>query len=436
MGRRLVSVIGRVKGGAARGGTGRTIKFWDDENLSIASTVYRRSSGVGQQPNPLTPNAGIPTTLLVDRLSTDAFVTVTSVAAFNVGDLIPIYDGTNTVYKVVTIITPGTRRLDLDSALGFNFAAANTIVNAADMEGHIWAWLDDATDKFAQVTEVASGRKLPPLEFPIAVPISAIAIYEEGTIAGTRPAINFIGPNLLAVDNGGANRVDITDTAAPRAATYVVGAADGTLTAELVLGTAVIMRGTAASRPAASLAGRLYNSTDTAGGRLERDNGASWDKYAEDETHASSHNSGGADALTIDAAAGTGSLRTLGTSATSAAPGDHNAAHEPGGGDPMAVDAAAGTGSLRTIGSGATQAAAGNHTHTAVHIEAKNSAGAASSESVTWTSAFGVSNPVVACSGAANASDRGCNVTARSSTGATGNLGTAGVQMFIAMEAN
>ena len=42
----------------------------------------------------------------------------------------------------------------------------------------------------------------------------------------------------------------------------------------------------------------------------------------------------------------------------------HATAHEPSGADTMAVDAAAGTGSLRTVGSGATQAAAGDHTHT------------------------------------------------------------------------
>jgi hypothetical protein len=37
----------------------------------------------------------------------------------------------------------------------------------------------------------------------------------------------------------------------------------------------------------------------------------------------------------------------------------HAAAHQPAGGDAMAVDAAAGTGSLRTLGSGAQQAAGG-----------------------------------------------------------------------------
>ena len=42
---------------------------------------------------------------------------------------------------------------------------------------------------------------------------------------------------------------------------------------------------------------------------------------------------------------------------------DHASRHEPSGADTMAVDAVAGTGSLRTLGSGPQNAAAGNHTH-------------------------------------------------------------------------
>jgi len=41
----------------------------------------------------------------------------------------------------------------------------------------------------------------------------------------------------------------------------------------------------------------------------------------------------------------------------------HDSSHEPSGGDVMEVDAVAGTGSLRTLGTGSQQAAAGNHTH-------------------------------------------------------------------------
>jgi len=42
------------------------------------------------------------------------------------------------------------------------------------------------------------------------------------------------------------------------------------------------------------------------------------------------------------------------------APAAHATTHQPGGTDAMAVDAAAGTGSLRTLGTGATQAMPGN----------------------------------------------------------------------------
>src|SRR4051794_35722074 len=88
--------------------------------------------------------------------------------------------------------------------------------------------------------------------------------------------------------------------------------------------------------------------------------------------HHATHESGGTDAMAVDAAAATGSLRTLGTGAAQAVAGNdarltdartptaHATTHQPGGSDAMAVDAAAATGSLRTLGTGAAQAAAGN----------------------------------------------------------------------------
>lgn len=66
--------------------------------------------------------------------------------------------------------------------------------------------------------------------------------------------------------------------------------------------------------------------------------------------HASSHNAGGADALAIDAAAATGSLRTLGTSSTAACAGNdsrlsdartptaHKTSHQSGGSDAIKLD--------------------------------------------------------------------------------------------------
>ena len=88
--------------------------------------------------------------------------------------------------------------------------------------------------------------------------------------------------------------------------------------------------------------------------------------------HHTTHEPGGGDAMAVDAAAATGSLRTIGTGALQACAGNdsrltnartptaHATTHQPGGSDPMAVDAVAATGSLRTLGTGATQAAAGN----------------------------------------------------------------------------
>ncbi|MCA1781912.1 MAG: hypothetical protein ABR616_19195 [Dermatophilaceae bacterium] len=51
---------------------------------------------------------------------------------------------------------------------------------------------------------------------------------------------------------------------------------------------------------------------------------------------------------------------TLDTNTASRSPTTHASSHQPGGSDAMSVDAVAGTGSLRTLGTGSTQAAAGN----------------------------------------------------------------------------
>ena len=80
-------------------------------------------------------------------------------------------------------------------------------------------------------------------------------------------------------------------------------------------------------------------------------------------------------ALASDAGAGTASRRTIGQGTAVSACSDtdsrlsntrtptaHASTHQPGGPDAMAVDAAAATGSLRTLGTGAGQAAPGNDT--------------------------------------------------------------------------
>jgi hypothetical protein len=104
---------------------------------------------------------------------------------------------------------------------------------------------------------------------------------------------------------------------APSDAPYITTTANAALSNEVVLSN-VIQRGTLASRPAASIPGRLYYVTDTGAQRLTRDNGATWDDHNtgygfltgvpttfSPTTHQTAHQTGQVDALTgnIDATA-------------------------------------------------------------------------------------------------------------------------------------
>ena len=86
-------------------------------------------------------------------------------------------------------------------------------------------------------------------------------------------------------------------------------------------------------------------------------------------------------------------------------PGPHHATHEPGGSDPLAVDAAAGTGSLRTLGTGALQAAAGTHAHAgdipAAIVDAKGDLIAATAPDTVARVGVGADGTVLTADGAA-----------------------------------
>ena len=94
--------------------------------------------------------------------------------------------------------------------------------------------------------------------------------------------------------------------------------------------TQAVRRGTRAAQPRAEdvVIGTLYFVTDDT--VTERSNGASWEGYGggvappagQAEAHHLTHEPGGTDPLAVDAAPTVGSLRTLGTGATQAAPGN------------------------------------------------------------------------------------------------------------------
>jgi hypothetical protein len=73
-------------------------------------------------------------------------------------------------------------------------------------------------------------------------------------------------------------------------------------------------------------------------------------------------------------------------------PTAHASTHNAGGSDALSIDAVAGTGSLRTLGTTATSAAAGNHLHTGVYDPAGTAASAVSTHEADTTSVHGIAD--------------------------------------------
>jgi hypothetical protein len=139
--------------------------------------------------------------------------------------------------------------------------------------------------------------------------------------AGVRRLFVNAATGKLSVRTSAGSTVSLEETGgggggAPTDATYIVASANGSLSAEMVLGTSVVMLGTLAARPAAGTAGRLYYVTDAGAQRWSRDDGTAWadttinwaqvlDKPStfSPTAHAASHQHGGADEIATATAA-------------------------------------------------------------------------------------------------------------------------------------
>lgn len=196
--------------GNAIGGSAVEVRIWDDFAATVSSVVTDDSGGGTTIAQPITPNAGTQTTLTVTTLTTDTTLTVASTTGFAVGQLIPIYDGTNTRYRFIRSILSGPPRLTIESAIGVAFSNTNTSVGNPDMQGVVAGWVLDTAFHYIQVKDVASTRLMPTTLIPTMIGNSSVAIQEEGAAVGTRPTINFKGTAITAVDNAPSTRVDVT----------------------------------------------------------------------------------------------------------------------------------------------------------------------------------------------------------------------------------
>lgn len=116
----------------------------------------------------------------------------------------------------------------------------------------------------------------------------ADAIHDNvaGEIAAITEKISLVSGDMIVIeDSEAANAKKMVQVGnlpggaggAPTDAEYVVETANGSLSAEVVLGTTVITQTAYASRQAATKAGRLWLPTD--GWQLARDDGAAWGQY-------------------------------------------------------------------------------------------------------------------------------------------------------------
>jgi hypothetical protein len=245
----------RERGGPIVGGPEWDIKIWDDQAMSVARTVYLDSGLATALASPLKANAGWQYLTTAQVLPADVLIDLESTVDIRVGDVFQLVDGAFVAVLTVKVITNATRIEVLAAPGGAHTYVVGSTAGDPDNLGDLAFWISDASDAFVSVTKQGSAIPSVPTQLHIA------------------------------------------QIGAPKGASYVVTAADADLTNEKVLGTDVVMRGTLAARPAASLNGRRYFATDDAGGTDYRDTGAAWEKVGESETHASSHNPGGADAL-------------------------------------------------------------------------------------------------------------------------------------------
>lgn len=357
-------------------GTRRKLNFIEGSGISL--TLADDSAGekvdvtVALSNTSVAPSTASYITLSAESGLTSESVLGTSIVMKGLASAQPV---TGSAGRLYYITDAGVERLTRDTGtawddmlIGWNYVSGkpSTFTPATHQTAHQSGGTDALTGSVDANARVGVGKN-------------------GAAVTGTRRKINLVeGTNvtMTVVDDSVNERVNVTVNAdlvgvASVDATYITAAPEGGLTQEKVLGTDVIGKGLNSAKPAAGLAGAIWFTTDAAGQRIQRDTGIIWEDFLyhwnyitgkpttfTPATHATTHQPGGSDAMAVDAAAGVGSLRTLGTSATSATAGNdsrlsdartptaHQASHRTGGTDALGgnIDANARTAVAKNSG--------------------------------------------------------------------------------------
>lgn len=232
----------RERGGPIVGGPQWDVETWTTQAMAASRDVYLDSALGTPLAQPLHANSGWQYLTTAEVLPADTLIDLEDDSDINVGDVFQLVDGAFVAILTVKTVNPGAvaNRIEVVAAPGgaHTFAVGST-AGDPDNYGDIAFYADSSLDLWLTVTKQGAATPSVPVQIVVGV------------------------------------------TTAPADASYVTTTTEAGLSNEQVLGTAVIMEGTLAGRPAAGTNGRLYVTTDETGGRIAyRDTGATWNKIA------------------------------------------------------------------------------------------------------------------------------------------------------------
>lgn len=199
--------------GPVVGGDEHQVKVYNEET-DVEATLKMDSAGSIALAQPLRPFPGtIETDVRIQPLTTDTLLQVDSTTGFKAGDYIAIISGATQKHFIIRAVTDADT-LELAEQVGFAFPVDSKVGGMATY-GMWKAYVEDARNYTWKAKNTATGVESGRNPIKVKILAATIDVQEEGALVGTRAKVNFIGPDVTAVDNPGAARVDVTVKGSP-----------------------------------------------------------------------------------------------------------------------------------------------------------------------------------------------------------------------------